>query len=155
MKDSKHISKSTGFKVPRSYFENFKVKTESIDMTQNKSGFVVPDAYFEDFKVETPKPVKVRKLNETYKTIAVAASLLAILGTLLVGLIQTKQETSLNFSKLNHSDIENYLEYEMMMEDDLYVEEENVNFNFNKDNIKDNTIIEDLDDSSLEQLMDY
>ena len=41
------------------------------------------------------------------------------------------------------------------MDDDLYVEDDNLKLNFNKDNIKDNTVIEDLDDSSLEQLMDY
>ena len=109
MKDSKHISKSTGFKVPESYFENFKVKTDNLNIAQNKSGFVVPDNYFKEFKIEVSKPAKVRRLNELYKTIAVAASLLIILGTLLVGLIQTKEQTSLNFSKLDQSDIEKYL----------------------------------------------
>ncbi len=155
MKNSKHISKSTGFKVPESYFEDFKLKIKDLKANQNQSGFIVPDNYFEDFKLETPKPVKVRKLYEVYKTIAVAAVLLAILGTLLLGLFRTEPDTSLNFSKLDQSDIENYLEYEIMMEDDLYVEDDNLKFNFDKENIKENTIIEDLDDSSLEQLMDY
>jgi hypothetical protein len=155
MKESKHISKASGFKVPESYFENFKVDLNRLDSSQNKSGFIVPDGYFKELKVDVPQKPKVRRLHEVYKTVAIAAGLLAILGTLLLGLLRTKPDTSLNFSKLDQSDIENYLEYEIMMDDDLYVEDDNLNFNFNKEDIKDNTIIEDLDDSSLEQLMDY
>ncbi len=156
MKTSKHISKSIGYKVPESYFEEFKVDISLTKSHQHKSGFSIPENYFENLRIQTPRPTKVRKLREVYKTVAVAASLLVILASLLMGLIlQNNQKTVLNFSQLNPSDIENYIEYEMMMDEDLYVDDKNLILDFNTDNIQNNTIIEDIDDSTLEQLMDY
>lgn len=156
MKYSNHISKSTGFKVPEGFLKDFKVPKDDLELPQIKSGFKCPESYFEEFHVNLPKPSKVRKLNEIYKTIAVAASLLIILGTLLIGLlVKHSPEPSLNFSKINPSEIENYLEDEMLMDHDLYIEGNTLKLNFDSKDIKNNTIIEDMDDSSIEQLMDY
>lgn len=156
MKDSKNISKSTGYKIPEDYFKDFKVPKDNLELRQVKSGFKLPVSYLDEFEVKLPKPAKVRNLNEIYKTIAVAATLLVILGTLLVGLlVNSNQETSLNFSKISQSDIENYLEDEMLMDHDLYVEDNELKLDLDSSQLKENNVIEDMDDSSLEQLMDY
>lgn len=157
MKDSKHISNSSGFKVPKSYFEDFKVRDFIEDKREVRSGFKTPKNYFENFKVETPKETKVIKLSDLQKTIAVAAVLLVILGTLLTGLLIDPQadKQQLNFSKINKTEIENYLEDEMLMDHDLYIEDENLDLDFENNKIQDNKIIDDMDDISIEQLMDY
>jgi hypothetical protein len=156
MKHTDHILKSSGFKVPKDYFKDFKVTKDDLELRQSKSGFTLPESYFEEFDLKTPQVTKVRRLNEVYKTIAVAASLLVILGTLLMGLFfNQKSEPSLNFSKIDRSEIENYLEDELLMDHDLYVEDNELKLDFNSNNLTENTVIEDMDDSSLEQLMDY
>jgi len=156
MKHSNNISEISGYKVPKAYFENFKVDLDNKTKIEDKSGFVVPDNYFDNLNIEIRQEAKVRKLNEFYKTIAVAASLLIILGTLLSGLlIKETPETSFNFSKLDQSEIESYLEYELMMDNDVYVDDENLELDFSKQDLKGNAVIENMDDSTLEQLIDY
>lgn len=156
MDNYKKIKKRSGFNIPDAYFENFKVSNHPLKQIQQKTGFSVPDAYFEDFKIKPNNKPKVIKLKEFYKTFAVAASLLVILGTLLVGLLSRyNHEPSLNFSKLDKSAIENYLEYEMMMDEVIDVEQKKVNFDFNSKLKANNSIIENLDDTTLEHLMDY
>ena len=157
MKDSKHISKATGFKVPKSYFDDFKTKDFTGEKRRLKSGFVLPQNYFEQFEVQIPKEPKVFRLSDFQKTVAVAAVLLVLLGTLLIGLLIDPQPESqqLNFSKINRTEIENYLEDEMLMDHDLYVEDEELELNFKNKELKENKIIDDMDDISIEQLMDY
>jgi len=157
MKDSKHISKSSGFKVPKSYFEDFKLKDFTTEKRHVKSGFSVPEHYFENFEVRVPQQTKVIRLSDVQKTVAVAAVLLVVLGTLLTGLLIDPQPDTqqLNFSKINKTQIEDYLEYEMLMDEYLYVEDEDLNLNLKSKDIKDNSIIDDMDDISIEQLMDY
>lgn len=156
MVNYKKIKNRTGYNVPDAYFDNFKVSSQPIKHIQQKTGFSLPEAYFEDFKIKLNNKPKVIKLKEFYKTVAVAASLLVILGTLLVGLISKyNHEPSLNFSKLDKSAIENYLEYEMMMDEVIDVEQKKVNFDFNSKLKTNNSIIENLDDTTLEHLMDY
>lgn len=157
MKDSKHISKATGFKVPKSYFEDFKLKHFTKENSKVKSGFSVPKDYFENFKVEIPKQPKIFRLSDYQKTVAVAAVLLVLLGTLLIGLLIKPQADNqqLNFSKINKTEIENYLEDEMLMDQDLYIEDEDMNLDVKTKNFQKNNIIDDMDDISIEQLMDY
>jgi len=156
MKKVNHISNSSGFKVPESYFENFKIKDLEAIKRKNKTGFSVPDAYFDDFQIEAPQNTKVIWLNDKQKTFAIAASLLLLLGTLLLGLILKPQpQQQLNFSKIDQSVIEDYLEYEMFMDNDLYVETENIDYDFSIKRLSDNEIIDNMDDSSIEQLIDY
>lgn len=155
MRDSKHISKSSGFKVPKSYFEDFEVKDFTAEKRNLKSGFSVPEDYFENFEVRVPHQTKVIRLSDVQKTVAVAAVLLVILGTLLTGLLIDSQPNTqqLNFSKINKTQIEDYLEDEMLMDHDLYVDDEDLNLKSIK--IEKNFIIDDMDDISIEQLMDY
>jgi hypothetical protein len=156
MKDSKHISKTSGFITPKSYFEDFKLK----DFTEKrtvKSGFILPENYLQNFEVNKPKEVKIFRLSDYHKTIAVAAVLLVILGTLLVGLLINPQPDSqqLNFSKINKTELNNYLEDEMLMDYDLYLEDGELELDFEDNDIQENNIIDDMDDISIEQLMDY
>jgi hypothetical protein len=157
MKDSKHISKTCGFKIPKSYFEGFKIEDFTNHKRKVKSGFDLPDNYFENFNVKPPKTVKVLRLSDFQKTVAVAAVLIVILGTLLVGLIldPLPDAGKLNFSKINKTEIENYLEDEMLMDHDLYIENKELELDFENNDLKENKIIDDMDDISIEQLMDY
>lgn len=156
MKTQNNISKSSGFKVPKSYFKNFEIQDLKSEKRKYKSGYSVPDAYFDDFKVEIPHKSKVVQLNEKQKTIAIAASLLLLLGSLLLGLILKPQSPKkLNFSQIDKSVIENYLEDELFMDTDLYVEGEKYFYKVSPKNISKNNIIDNMDDSSIEQLIDY
>ena len=157
MKESTHISKVTGFKLPESYFEDFKVKDFTSTKRELKSGFSVPEGYFESFEVKAPKEVKVVRFSDYQKSIAVAAVLLVVLGSLLIGLLINPQPDAqqLNFSKINKTEIENYLEDEMLMDHDLYLEDQELNLDFKNPDLKDNKVIDDMDDISIEQLMDY
>lgn len=156
MKTSNHISKSSGFKVPKSYFKDFAIKDLQSEKRKYKSGFSVPDAYFDNFKVEIPQKTKVFKLNDRQKTIAIAASLLLLLGSLLLGLILKPQPPQeLNFSQIDKTVIENYIEDELFMDTDLYVEGEDFYYKVSRKNISKNNIIDNMDDSSIEQLIDY
>lgn len=157
MKSIKHILDKSGFIVPESYFEDFKIKSLDADQQFDKSGFTVPKDYFANFKVDTPNSSKLIRLSELQKTIAVAATLLILLGTLLGGLLISPQaQNQLDFTKINRNEMMNYLEDEMMMDHDLYLESENLRLNYFNNSIKQNTsIIDDMDDISIEQLMDY
>lgn len=157
MKDSKHISKTTGFKVPKAYFEYFEVKDFTSEKRSVKSGFTVPKGYFENIEVEVPKDTKVIRLSDVQKSIAVAATLLVVLGSLLIGLLINPQSDTqpLNFSQIDKNEVEDYLEDEMLMDHDLYVEDEDLDFNYRSKDIQKNNIIDDMDDISIEQLMDY
>ncbi|NBC57461.1 MAG: hypothetical protein GVY05_04160 [Bacteroidetes bacterium] len=156
MKSNKHISDKSGFKVPKSYFEDFEIKRFDIEKHKQNSGFSVPENYFDDFEVKIPQQRKLVNLNEKQKSFAIAASLLLLLGSLLLGLIlKPKPQQEFNFSKIDQSVIEDYLEYEMFMENDLYVENEDFFFKFSTKNLSQNEIIDNMDDSSLEQLIDY
>ena len=155
MKTSKHISKSSGFKVPKSYFEDFEIKNFDTEKRNYKAGFSVPDDYFDDFVVKIPKKVKIINLNEKQKTFAIAASLLILLGSLLLGLIlKPVPQQDLNFSKIDKSVIEEYLDYEIFMEADLYEKDDQFKYNIPLKNISKNDIIDNMDDSSIEQLID-
>lgn len=156
MKSLRHISKPFGFKVPKSYFEDFEIDNLDDEKRKHKTGFSVPDSYFEDFEAKTPEKTKVIKLNDKQKTFAIAASFLILLGSLLLGLILKPQpQNNLNFSKIDKSAIENYLEYEVFMEADLYEESDELDYNVPSINISENNIIDNMDDSSIEQLIDY
>ena len=156
METSNHISKSSGFKVPETYFKDFKIKDLETNKRKQESGFSVPDAYFDDFKVKTPQKTKIISISDKQKTFAIAASLLVLLGTLLLGLILKPQpQQELNFSKIDKSVLENYLEDEMFMDTDLYVENEELYYKFSTKNLSDNKIIDNMDDTSIEQLIDY
>lgn len=156
MKTSKHISESTGFKVPKSYFKDFDIKTLRAEKRAQKTGFSVPEAYFNDFEVKIPAEPQVLKITPKYKTIAIAASLLILLGSLLLGLILKPQSSEkLNFSKINKSEIENYIEYEIFMDTDAYDESDGDYFKLPSKHITENNIIDNMDDSSIEQLIEY
>ncbi|QTY28182.1 hypothetical protein [Flavobacterium sp. CS20] len=156
MKSSKYISKKSGFEVPKSYFEDFEIDFLKAENQQSKTGFLVPEGYFDSFEVKLPKSFKLIRLNEFQKTLAVAAVLLVLLGTLLTGLIVKSQpQQQLDFSKINRDEAMNYLEDEIMMDYDLYLEDENLEINLSEVNLENTKIINNMDDSSIEQLMDY
>ncbi|RRO22582.1 hypothetical protein [Flavobacteriaceae bacterium 14752] len=156
MKLNNHISDKSGFKVPRSYFDDFEIKSFKVQGQKSKTGFSVPEHYFEDFKVKHSKSSKLIRLNEFQKTIAIAASLLVILGTLLTGLlVKPQQPQQLDFSKISRNEVKNYLEDEIMMDYDLYLEDEQLEINLTENNVDDTNIIDNMDDGSIEQLMDY
>ena len=157
MKSRKHISDKSGFKVPETYFEDFEIKLLNSEKQKNKSGFTVPKGYFENFEISKHKSTKVIRLTEIQKTLGVAATLLILLGTLLFGLFfnPKPEQKPLDFSKLNRAEMMNYLEDEMMMDYDLYLENENIELNHPGNHIDNANIIDNMDDSSIEQLMDY
>jgi len=156
MESSKNISKKSGFKVPESYFDDFDIQTLKGKKQQHIAGFSVPENYFENFEVQNPKPTKIIRLNEFQKTLAIASILIVLLGTLLIGLLtQPQPQRDLNFSKIDKSVIENYLEDEMLMETDFYVENDDFYFKLKPQNFSSKEVIDNMDDSSLEQLIEY
>jgi len=156
MKGSKYISEASGFKVPDAYFAEFKVKDLKKDVKCRDAGFVVPDNYFEAFSVSLPQKSKTVNLKSDFKIYAIAASLILILGSaLLTTILDFQADQSLNFSKIDKTEMQNYIEDQMLMDQEFYLEDEAVNFQISSQNFDENTIIDDMDDISIEQLMDY
>ncbi len=156
MKPNNHISDKSGFKVPKSYFEDFEIKSLKSEKQKLKTGFSIPEHYFDNFEAQKPKSGKLIRLNEFQKTIAVAATLIVLLGTLLIGLIIKPQpQQQFDFSKINRNEIMDYLEDEVMMDYDLYVEDERLEIDLSETNLENTNIIDNMDDSSIELLMEY
>lgn len=160
MEENKNIHKEKfGFKVPKGYFNSLedslleKVKSET---TLHKSGFKVPEDYFTNFKVEFPteeQPTKVIQFQDWSKWVA-AASIIAIsiLGVLYIDTISPKN--NVQFSDLDDEMIEKYLEYNLETPDEFIDFDNtsiNTNLNFNITKLKDQDIIEYLNDKLDEQ----
>lgn len=154
--------KNSGFKVPEAYFSTLedsvltKLKSNSIS---EKSGFQTPNGYFSDFKLETPseeKTVKVIRLRNWSKWVA-AASIVAcaVIGAVYIDSISSNK--NLQFSDLDRTMIENYLD-EHLETPEEFIDYENTSVkNIVEQNIislKDKDIIEYLNDKSEDQDFD-
>lgn len=154
MKDSKNISQLSGYKVPTGYFKNFSVGGSDVESSYGH-GFKVPDNYFDSFTVKPPQPAKVIHLYN-YKSIAVAAILIVILSTMLINLISMHQANqSLDFSKIDKSQLYDYLEDEMYLDHDLYINSSVKSSPESTLDFSEDEVLDYLDDSTIEQLIDY
>jgi hypothetical protein len=152
MKNTKNISKLSGFKTPKGYFDSFSVDVKAA--SQNKAGFKVPENYFESFEVKAPKPSKVIRLYH-YKSVAVAAVLIVILGTMLINLINVQQaDENLDFSKIDRNQLFDYIEDEMYLDHDLYISNNAGSPKSSTIDLSSDEVLEYLDETSIEQLID-
>lgn len=155
MKTSDHIKNSSGFKVPKGYFENKTIELSGLKSVESKSGYKVPENYFDSFKVDVHKEARVLKFYN-YKTLAIAASLTIILATLLINLIGSQYNTEpMDFSKLDKDLLFDYIEDEMILDHDMYINGTDDKLEVSKGDISDEDVLDYLDDTSIEQLMDY
>ena len=155
MNRSTHISRNTGFKVPDNYFEDESLGSLKSKAVSFRSGFSLPESYFETFDVEVPAKTKVVKLFD-YKLVAVAASVLVLAATLLIKLLGTTQQSEyLDLSAMDKQILFNYIEEEMILDYDLYVNGAPQEIKILQDNITSEEVIDYLDDTNLEHIMDY
>lgn len=116
--DKLHNIKSTGFKIPETYFETIedaifaKLAEETLCAKIDSSGFKVPNDYFEtlDAKVLTAvsetNPVKVVSLFRLKK----AAYISGIAASIILAInIFSTNSNNLKFNELETASIENYL----------------------------------------------
>jgi len=155
MKTSNHIKKVAGFKIPEGYFENNAIDLSRLTSVEGRSGFKVPQDYFDGFTVEVPKETKPIRLYN-YKSLAIAASLTILLATLLINLIgsQLKSE-AMDFSKIDQQHLYDYIEDEMILDHDMYINGMDKNLKDFKNDISEEAVLDYLDDTNIEQLMDY
>ena len=118
MKEKNNIPNKTGFKVPNTYFEDFKVdfsrnedKNTSILSSIKSTGLKTPENYFEDFKVNIPleekkatKVISIRR-NKVFTFISTAAAV-----ALFILLIYKEDSVIPEASELSRLAIEDYLE---------------------------------------------
>jgi len=155
MKKSNHIKKVAGFKVPDGYFDTNAIDFSRLKSVEDQSGFKVPENYFDSFKVEVPKETKTIRLYN-YKFIAIAASLTIILATLLINLISGQLNSEpMDFSKLDKQHLFDYIEDEMLLDHDMYINGTDEKLKVFKNDISEEEVLDYLDDTSIEQLMDY
>ncbi len=153
-KEFKHI-KSSGFKVPKGYFESLDERL--LDLTKTGSplssipntGFKAPEGYFENFRIK-PKKAKVITLKRVLYISGVAA-VLALLITVFV------PKNTLSFDSLETATIETYLLEESYQPSDiasLLNENELTLESFNL--VPDEEQLEDyvIQNSSIENLLD-
>jgi hypothetical protein len=161
MKHKSHINTSkSGFKVPDGYFDSIdqtmacKVKSKS---ENSDFGYKVPESYFNDFRLSAPSKEstsKVIKLKELSRWVAAASILaFAVLGALYIDDISPNK--NLQFSDLDRDMIEDYLDYTMENPEE-FIEYENTSsintiINDNIVNLKDNDILEYLNDEIEDQ----
>jgi hypothetical protein len=155
VKKSKDIKKITGFKVPDAYFDSKTIDFTQIKSVEDQSGFKVPKGYFDNFKIDLSKEVKTIRLYN-YKTIAIAASLAILLATLLINLIGSQTNSdAMDFSKLDKQHLFDYIEDEMLLDHDMYINGTDEKPEIFKNDISEEDVLDYLDDTSIEQLMDY
>lgn len=166
MKDKKlHNIKSTGFKVPKDYFESFetsmldKIKNEKHLNEIDSAGFKTPDGYFETVeskvfeRLSEEKNTKVVAINFKQTLVYISGIAAAIL--IILNLPIFEEETC--FECLETSTVENYIidenisSYEMasLMTDEELNENDLVNYNLDKEKIEEYL----LDNADLESLM--
>ncbi len=154
MIETKNISKLSGYRLPEDYLDNFNVENIGHDNSQS-GGFKVPESYFESFTVTPPKPSKIVYLYN-YKSIAVAAVLIVISCTMLINLISLhKTNESLDFSKIDKEQLYDYIEDELYLDHDLYINNADKPSPSSTPNFSEDDVLDYLDDSSIEQLIDY
>lgn len=125
--DKLHNIKSTGYKTPDNYFENFEV-TLLEQLKENKlikdidtSGFSVPDAYFDTVETniitklsETNKPViPFKRSSKLYYISGIAASFVLFFGLVF------SQQKAVDIEAIDTVAIENYLYQEDYSNDEL------------------------------------
>jgi len=161
MKHKSHINTSKlGFKVPEGYFDSIdqtmacKVKSKS---ENSDFGYRVPESYFNDFSLSAPpkeSTSKVIKLKELSRWVA-AASILAFAVLSALHIDDISPDENLQFSDLDRDMIEDYLDYTMENPEE-FIEYENTSsintiINDNIVNLKDNDILEYLNDEIEDQ----
>ena len=112
-----HYIKSSGFKVPKDYFNNLENKIfESINLNDElistkESGFTVPQGYFNDLtnrienKIAKEKQVRVISLFRNKKVISAVSIAAAVI--ILFGLLIFNQKPT--FDNLQNETVENYI----------------------------------------------
>lgn len=151
----------SGFKVPKNYFEDFEAKmTRAISQEQSfgdqykgNPGFTIPDTYFDSLedqvlaKVERPVPrgivISLFRKNKLYAAAGIAAVFIGIISTLL---LQPNPVNSLDSEKIS------------VLEE--YIDQENIDLNFNEITTfiyEEGYVLEDLNTSGLsdEAVFDY
>ncbi|GGE07037.1 hypothetical protein [Psychroflexus salis] len=123
--NKKKSKQPSGFKTPKHYFENFEARLiNTLDLHTNHkikelpaTGFKIPEAYFDDVENKILKQTEVKNQTKIrtlwyYKVARIAAILLIIITSYsILKVNNTNQNTkSNNFSSLNESDIEIYIE---------------------------------------------
>lgn len=155
MKTSDHIKNSSGFKVPKGYFENKTIDLSGLKSVESKSGYKMPDNYFDDFKVDVPQESKTIRLYN-FKALAIAASLVVILATLLINLVGSQYNSvPMDFSKLDKDLLYDYIEDELILDHDMYLNGTDKKPEISQSEISDEEVLDYLDDTNIEQLMDY
>ncbi|MFD2727287.1 hypothetical protein [Hyunsoonleella rubra] len=166
MKDKKlHNIKSTGFKVPKDYFDSF--EASMLDKIQNErhlndissAGFKTPQNYFDTLeskvfkKLSEEKDTKVVKFNFRQTMIYISGVAAAVLIILNLPIF----ESNPSFDNLETETVENYIidenisSYEIasLMSDEELNENDFVNYNLDKENIEEYL----LNNADLESLM--
>lgn len=150
-----------GFKVPKNYFEDFEAKmTNAISQEQTlgeqykgNSGFTIPDNYFDGLedrvlaKVERPEPrgmlISLFRKNKLYAVAGIAAVFIGIISTLL---LKPSPVNTLDSEKIS------------VLEE--YIDQENMDLNFNEITsflYEEGYVLDDLNTSGLsdEAVFDY
>jgi len=150
-----------GFKVPKNYFEDFDAKMmraisceeSALELHKEKSGFTIPENYFDDLedkvlaKAERSEPrgtvISLFRKRKFYAAAGIAAVFIGIISTLL-----------LKPNPLNLSDSEQISELEE------YIDDENIDLNFNEITTfiyEEGYVLDDLNTSGLsdEAVFDY
>ncbi|MDN6309623.1 MAG: hypothetical protein L0J60_03005, partial [Psychroflexus sp.] len=120
----------TGFNLPETYLDNFKV--DPLKLVKDESSFKTPDGYFENFKVDLPrKKSKVRQLKSSYSAASAIAALLVV-AFMISHFVQNKMEKEdVKFSSIEQQELEEYIENEI--ENPLDYIDQNLEFDFKSD----------------------
>jgi hypothetical protein len=151
----------SGFKVPNDYFEDFEAKMmrsvsseqSTSEQSREKSGFTIPENYFDGLeeqvlaKVERPEPrgmlISLFRKKKFYAAAGIAAVFIGIISTLLLKPNPVNSLESENISVLEE-----------------YIDEENIDLNFNEITTfiyEEGYVLDDLNtsDFSDEDVIDY
>ena len=150
-----------GFKVPKNYFEDFEAKMmraisceeSALEQSKEKSGFTIPENYFDSLqdqvlaKVERPESrgmvISLFRKRKFYAAAGIAAVFIGIISTLL---LKPNPVNSLDSEPIS------------VLEE--YIDEENIDLNFNEITTfiyEEGYVLDDLNTSGLsdEAVFDY
>jgi len=151
----------SGFKIPKNYFEDFEAKMmraisseeSSLEQHKEKSGFTTPENYFDGLedqvlaKVQRPEPkgkvISLFRKKKFYAAAGLAAVFIGIISTLL---LKPNPENSLDSEQIS------------VLEE--YIDEENIDLNFNEISTfiyEEGYVLDDLNTSGFsdEAVFDY
>ena len=161
-KEKIHNIKSSGFKAPEDYLENFedrlfeRFKTKETIDDINDSGFTTPEGYFESlddkiFNKLEDKPVIKLNARKTFYSIAGIAASLVLLFAIFINNDNDTQEVSAEMVEtyFENSDLDSYELAQLLVEADILEEDFTViETKYNEENIEsyllENTDIETI-----------